>query len=221
MRNWQSIWTERGGFWRFTNEEDPADQPHAVLTSGKHSDGYANSRVISADPALCDQVAEDLQVLLKERCKLNKPAMIFAPESSAPPFARALAGIRGIPAGSIGKEGEINLPAGCRQSDLRGMQVIVLEDVITTGGSVRRAVELLKKVGAVVLPYIPVLLNRSSDGTDFLKGDTGEPLGMRILPLVKSPMNIWPPTLDECPLCAQGSMPLRPKDHWSAFSRSG
>ncbi|MEX0672860.1 MAG: hypothetical protein WDZ82_03060 [Candidatus Paceibacterota bacterium] len=212
--DWRSIWKNLGGYWKFDHDHDPAIQPHAILTSGNHSDGYGNSRVISANPCAVTRAALDMwDAFLQER-PLNLPQAVFAPETSAPPFAEEIKRYKSVPFGSIEKDGTINWPKNVKKV----RTALVIEDVVTTGGSVVKAIKALEDAGVVVLPYVPVILNRNTDGKDYLEDESGNTLAMRILPLIKEPMNIWPS--EECPLCCKDSTAYRPKENWSLFAGS-
>jgi orotate phosphoribosyltransferase len=98
-----------------------------------------------------------------------------------------------------------------RRSSLRpGDRVLVVEDVLTTGGSVDRTIDAVVQAGGDAAPVVAVLVNRSS--LDTARGDR------KIVSLIDEPMPLWLP--EECPLCGQGSEALRPKDtdHWARLN---
>jgi orotate phosphoribosyltransferase len=74
----------------------------------------------------------------------------------------------------------------------RGERVLVVEDVVTTGGSVKEVVELLRGMGADIAG-VGAIVDRSGGGVDF---------GTNFLPLVSMDIKLWNET--ECPLCADG-----------------
>lgn len=88
-----------------------------------------------------------------------------------------------------------------------GTKILVFEDVMTTGSTTLKSIAALEEAGANVLPFVGVILNRS--------GETH--LDNRlIIPLMNVPMHNWDPA--ECPLCKQGSKPLRPKANWDKLT---
>jgi orotate phosphoribosyltransferase len=88
---------------------------------------------------------------------------------------------------------------------LPGERVLLVEDAVTTFGSLRLTADAVTALGGVVLPYIGVLVNHS---------DRREIDGRQIVSLLNLPMPTWEP--GECPLCKAGSVALRPKelDNW-------
>jgi len=78
---------------------------------------------------------------------------------------------------------------------IAGRLVLVVEDTLTTGGSVREVVELVHENGGSVVG-VGALWNRG--------GVTAENIGdvPRLFSLVNKKLDDWPK--EECPLCAQG-----------------
>jgi orotate phosphoribosyltransferase len=105
-------------------------------------------------------------------------------------FATALAGdARSIFSERI--DGKMSLRRGFAVSP--GERVVVVEDVVTTGGSVKEVVELVLQSGGEVLG-IGALVDRVDSAR--------EPLGATLRPLVTLSVGSWP--ADTCPLCAAG-----------------
>jgi orotate phosphoribosyltransferase len=93
------------------------------------------------------------------------------------------------------QDGRMTLRRGF--SILPGEGVVVVEDVITTGGSTREVMDVVRSRGGRVLAA-GSLVNRSHDL------DLGVPT--RSLLELEAPTY----TADACPLCAQGSKPEKP-----------
>ena len=74
----------------------------------------------------------------------------------------------------------------------RGQPVLVVDDVLTTGGSVKRVLSVLEEAGADVVG-VGFLIDRTSGGVDF-----GVPL------FACHNMSVESYAPDECPLCKQG-----------------
>jgi orotate phosphoribosyltransferase len=80
----------------------------------------------------------------------------------------------------------------------QGVKVVVVEDVITTGGSTREVVNILKGLGAEVLAAGSIM-DRSNG-----KADTGVPrVALQTLEVVT-----YDPA--KCPLCLAGSDAIKP-----------
>jgi orotate phosphoribosyltransferase len=78
---------------------------------------------------------------------------------------------------------------------LAGKKTLILEDVLTTGGSVKKVVELARSMGAEIVG-VGVLCNRGNIRAE----DIGNV--SKLYSLVSISLDAWEP--DECPLCAQG-----------------
>ena len=75
-------------------------------------------------------------------------------------------------------------------------KVLVVEDVITTGGSVKEVISLMQAKGAEVVG-VGVLVDRSNGKIDF---------GVPLASLVSIEIESFEP--DQCPLCAEGKIPV-------------
>jgi orotate phosphoribosyltransferase len=78
----------------------------------------------------------------------------------------------------------------------QGAKVIVVEDVVTTGGSVREVIELMRTLGGRV-QAVASIVDRSNGAVDF---------GVPYCALL--PMDIRSYEPQECPLCKAGNAPL-------------
>jgi orotate phosphoribosyltransferase len=97
----------------------------------------------------------------------------------------------------------------CVHITLSGEKILLCDEVITTGESIRLAIKAVEKENAVVLPRIVALVNRS--GLDEIDG-------RKIVALITYPMPQW--HSDECPLCKVGSEAISPKvgNNWKRLN---
>jgi orotate phosphoribosyltransferase len=79
-----------------------------------------------------------------------------------------------------------------------GERVLAVEDVITTGGSVKEAIALAQAAGARVIG-VGSFIDRSASAPD---------LGAPLTSLLKVKAEIWEPA--QCPLCQEGSPAVKP-----------
>jgi orotate phosphoribosyltransferase len=77
-------------------------------------------------------------------------------------------------------------------------KVLVLEDVVTTGGSVKELIECVKEAGAEVIG-VASLVNRSGGRVDF---------GVPFKSLVNLDITTYQP--EDCPMCKEGSVAYKP-----------
>ncbi len=77
-------------------------------------------------------------------------------------------------------------------------KVLVLEDVVTTGGSVKELIACVKEAGAEVVG-VASLVNRSGGRVDF---------GVPFKSLVNLDITTYQP--EDCPMCKEGSVAYKP-----------
>jgi orotate phosphoribosyltransferase len=162
---------------------------HFLLSSGKHSDAYVEKARVFEDPALTARLAGEVASWY-ERVEL-----VVSPAVGALPFGFAVAlaaGARFVYAEREG--GRMTLRRGFTISP--GERALVVEDVVTTGGSAAEVYEMVRDAGAEVLG-VAALVDRSSGRL---------PFPLRALTRVSA--EAWEP--DDCPLCADGSPPESP-----------
>jgi orotate phosphoribosyltransferase len=180
-----------------------------------HSNGFFNSERVMEDPMLLDHAAQDLVALLQsELFPLAPLNRVVGPAMGAITLAHDLARNISITRGgkpclrgyaekaTVGNERRMEFGrAGPRTSEL----VLPCEDVLTTGGSVESMLDAVASAGALAVPFVLVLVNRS--GLTSIAGH-------RIIALIERHLPIWKP--NECPLCKEGSVALRPKgeENW-------
>lgn len=207
----EALWIHNG---------DPR-QPHALLTSGNHSSGFFNSRPVIGDILMLRDAVSDLfEVFISQGGEVSDVQMVVGPQTGATEMAHLSAQLihsltrrhcmSASPAKRQGNGWKFMAFNDAESSLVSNKSVLLCEDVLTTGSSVKMTVSAIKDSGGVVLPYILVLVNRSG----FSEVD-----GRKIVALIDHPMPIWTP--EQCPLCKVGSDAVRPKDNWKYLNQSG
>jgi orotate phosphoribosyltransferase len=170
---------------------------HFLLTSGLHSPRYLQCARVLMDPVLASALGEDLAAALLPLLGKREASAVVAPALGgvivAHEVARAL-GCRGL--FTERQDGKMVLRRGFTLD--AGEPVVVVEDVITTGGSTREVVEAVRSHGATVLA-VGSLVDRSGGAVD---------LGLPRRSLLTLEVPSWPAV--SCPLCAEGSKPEKP-----------
>ena len=182
---------------RLFEERGALLQGHFLLTSGLHSPRYLQCARVLMDPALATRLGAELAGRLRPLLGAKAPGAVVAPALGgvlvAHEVARAL-GARGL--FTERQDGVMTLRRGFALE--AGEPVVVVEDVITTGGSTREVMDAVVARGARVVAA-GSLVDRSGG-----KVDLGVPR--------KSLLELEVPTYEAgaCPLCAAGSKPEKP-----------
>ncbi len=170
---------------------------HFVYASGLHGDAYVNKDAIyphtEATRELCGMWAEDFRN--KNVDVVVGPAMggVILSHDTASELSR-LTG-KDIP-GVYAEKGEENDFVFTRgyEDFVRGKRVLVVEDVLTTGGSVKRVIEAVRKLEGEVVG-LGVIANRGNVKPEDVGVDS-------IDALINVQMDSW--TEEECPRCEAG-----------------
>ena len=166
---------------------------HFRLTSGKHSNNYFQCAQVLQVPQYTKQLCKELA----DRFRQQEVETVIGPAMGgiivSYEVARAL-GVR-----SLFTERENGKMALRRNFNITpGEKVLVVEDVITTGGSVAEVIEVVRKLGGQVVG-VGVLVDRSNGKAD---------LGVRTEALLTVSVETYDP--DNCPLCEQGIPAVKP-----------
>ena len=160
---------------------------HFLLTSGRHSNIYIEKFRILEKPDSLDRVCQSMAEIVKDK----KIDLVLG---------AAVGGI--LIAGGVGRHlgkkhifserinGKMELNRGF--SIKKGDRIIIVEDIVTTGGSVIELIRLAEKNKAEIV-HIINLVDRSPQGIDF---------GYLSTALLNLPSISFMP--DSCPLCKKG-----------------
>lgn len=213
---WIGKYKEKNALW--IHDGNPK-RPHALLTSGKHSNGFFNSRLVIPDEALLSLAASDLvDSLVLQGVDIAHIECVVGPQTGATKLSELIALQRmartknpctfASPA-KYEKGGVKSMVFS--NSDLAllpGRTVLLSDDVLSTSGSVDLAAEAVVNAGGIPLPWVLVLVNRSGQK---------EIHGRKIISLIDHPMPMWTP--GECELCKQGSKAIPAKgENWALLN---
>ncbi len=166
---------------------------HFRLTSGLHSNEYMQCALVLQHPAIAEKFGKALASNFGPCDIVVSPAiggLIIGHE-----VARAL-GARFLFTERDAASGKMILRRGF--SVKPGEKAVVIEDVVTTGGSTRDVIETLEAAGVKVLGAGSII-DRSGGKAD---------LGVPRVALAKLEVTSWPPEF--CPLCQQGVPVVKP-----------
>ena len=161
---------------------------HFELSSGRHSDVFVQKFRVLEQPRLAQRFGESLADLFDKDFDVVAAPAVGAVVLG---FATALAAdARSIFAERV--EDRLVFRRGFEIGHLE--RVLVVEDVVTTGGSAREVVELVKQAGGEVVG-VGALLDRADPARN-----EAAALGAPLRSLVQLKVDSWDPA--ECPLCA-------------------
>lgn len=216
-RQWIKEYENKDALW--IHDGNPK-RPHALLSSGLHSNGFFNSRRIIPQPnendyskiILLNDAAWDLLGLFKSvGGDLKEVDGVVGPQTGATKLAEFIRNQANEFLGggvsfyaSPAKHTEDGVKSMVFDAEelapLRGKKVLLCEDVLTTGGSVKLTVDAILKAGGTPLPFVLCLVNRSG-----LK----EVFDKQIIALIHRSMSQW---VAPCKYCQKGSEAIMPKD---------
>ena len=164
---------------------------HFLLTSGKHSNKYLQCAKIFRNT----KYSEELCKALAEQFANEKIDVVIGPAMGAVQMAYEVS--RHLNCENYFAEREDGKMALRRGFAVEaGMRCLLVEDVVTTGGSVKEVMELVKQAGGIVVG-VGSIVDRSGGKADF---------GVPFKSVIKVDVEAW--EKEDCPLCKEGKLPL-------------
>lgn len=158
---------------------------HFRLSSGRHSDRFVQKFRILEDPRLVEPLAKELAARLRSFA----PTVVVSAAVGGIVLGYEMGRQLGVKAIFVEKEGGI--PKLRRNFVLSPTdRALVVEDVVTTGGSVREVIDVVRAAGAEVVA-VAALVRR--EPVEF---------GVPAVVLLELPIASYDPS--DCPLCAAG-----------------
>jgi orotate phosphoribosyltransferase len=177
-------------------DSDALLQGHFKLTSGKHSEWYFEKIRLIEKPAALEKIVD----LLVEKIKFESPDFDYV---VSPAYGAIAIGF--LAALRLGKkfaftqriDEKMSFRSGF--SGVDGSRAIIVEDILTTGGSIQEVVSCLKERNTAI-SGIYVLVDRTGGAVPI----EGKPVGG----LLALKIEAFEP--DVCPLCKQGIPLVKP-----------
>jgi orotate phosphoribosyltransferase len=166
---------------------------HFRLSSGLHSTGYLQCALVLQHP----QHAEALGRAIAERSRALRATVVLSPALGGVVIGHEVARALGVRALFVERqEGALALRRGfmLAESD----RVLVIEDVLTTGGSTRETMQVARAAGAQVIGAASIV-DRSGGAL---------PMDVPFAALLEIALPTYEP--NACPLCAQGLPVVKP-----------
>lgn len=164
---------------------------HFILSSGRHSGRYLQSALVLMHPAHAERLGRELAA----KVDADAVDMVVSPALGGLIIGHEVARALNRPfIFTERKEGQMQLRRGF--SVPTGARVLVVEDVITTGGSVRECMQVVREHGGAPFQVLAVVDRAPAAGDRFdVPFDT----------LIKLDVPTY--GADACPLCREGLLP--------------
>lgn len=167
---------------------------HFVLNSGRHADTFVSKDMVSSSPTLLRALVEEITTTHPEW--YEEMEVVAAPAVGAVPFGTLVA--RGFAArfayAEPASETEMEFRRGFAKLITPGTGVLIVEDIITTGKTVRQMIAAVEKLGGKVVGVLLLWLRGENDLGNY-----------PLVALVDKKLPTWVPS--ECPLC-RNSVPI-------------
>lgn len=161
---------------------------HFLLTSGLHSPIYVEKFNVLQRPEYTEQLCKEIA----SRFINDNVELVVGPMTGGILLAYEVAknlGTRFFFTERV--NGKMTFKRGFAIKP--GTRVLVVEDIVTTGGSVREVLDVVKGEGGVPVG-VGLLVDRSGGKVDF---------GVRTEPLLRLDVETYKP--EECPMCKEGT----------------
>ncbi len=172
---------------------------HFRLSSGRHSDRFVQKFRILEDPSIVERLAASLAVSVKP----HAPTIVVSAAVGGIVLGYEVARQLGAGFKAIFVEKEGGMPTLRRGFALGpGDRAFVVEDVVTTGGSVREVLDVVRSRGADVAAVGVIVRRQPAD------------FGVPTIALLDLPVVSYDPA--DCPQCARGEAITEPGSRFLA-----
>ena len=173
-------------------------QGHFRLTSGLHSSGYLQSALVLQYPKHAEQLGRRLAEELFPLTKQSRIGSVVSPALGGLIVGHEVARAMGVRFLFTERDAERKMSLRRGFTIGPGEKVVVIEDVITTGGSTKEVIEVVGALGGEAVAAGSII-DRSGGAVD---------LGIPRVALETLNVPVWEP--GKCPLCAKGEPVTKP-----------
>jgi orotate phosphoribosyltransferase len=180
-----------GQLLRLFEESGALLRGHFLLSSGNHSDRYIEKFNLLRRPRDTEAICRSFVDTFRE----SSIEVVAGPTTGGILLAFEVARQLGVPAAYAERVSDGSLKREFRSGTRfqPGARVLLVDDILTTGGSIRGTIAALEQAGTEIVA-IGVLVDRSAGEIEFPP--------FPLVPLLSMKVESWAP--DACPLCAQG-----------------
>ena len=171
---------------------------HFLLTSGLHSNQYFQCAKVLQHPRYCEELCQEIA----GRFRQEPIEVVIAPALGGIVVGQEVGRQLGVRTMfTERKDGAMQLRRGFAIN--AGERVLVCEDVVTTGGSVREVIQIVRDLGGTV-SGVASIVDRSGGTVRF---DLDEASGAQFAVMTLQ-AQAFPPA--SCPLCKEGTPAIKP-----------
>lgn len=173
---------------------------HFLLTSGRHSDTYMQCAHLFKYPKYSEMISKELA----DKFSDIDVDVVVGPALGGIILAYEVSRQMGVPNMFAERDaGQLTFRRGFEINP--GDKVLIVEDVVTTGGSVVEVMDAVREAGGEVVA-VGVVVDRSAGNVDF---------GVPMKSIIAMEIVSYPPT--ECPICEKGLELVKPGSRKSKF----
>lgn len=173
-------------------------QGHFRLTSGLHSPGYMQSALVLRYPAYAERLGKLLAAKLTALSGGQPFDLVVSPALGGLIIGHEVARALGVPFLFTERDADRKMTLRRGFTFEPGARVAIVEDVITTGGSTKEVVDIVRAAGAIPVAAGSII-DRSGGSAD---------VGIPRAALETLAIPAWDPA--KCPLCVQGEPVVKP-----------
>jgi len=165
---------------------------HFLLTSGNHSHLYVNKDKILLHTDIRQDIIELYLLSIKDI--LNDIDVVISPAVAGISWGSMISSMFNLPFTYTEKQGDEMVLRKSFQSILNGNNVLIVEDIVSTGSSIKKVVNVLRSIGAHKI-YASAIWDRMN--SKYIKA------------IFKQKIKSWAP--ENCPMCKSGRKLIDPK----------
>ena len=173
-------------------------QGHFRLSSGLHSSGYLQSALVLQHPKHAEQLGRSLATALLNLTAGEAPGLVISPALGGLIIGHEVARALGVPFLFTERDADRRMSLRRGFAISPGSRAFVVEDVITTGGSTKEVIDIVRAAGAIPVAAGSII-DRSGGAADL--GIPRAALETLTVPVFEAA---------DCPLCFKGEPVTKP-----------
>jgi orotate phosphoribosyltransferase len=175
---------------------------HFRLTSGLHSPEYLQSALVLAHPQHAETLGRELTARILALLPEKEIALVISPALGGLIIGHEVARALGVRFLFTERDADRKMSLRRGFSLAPGERAVVVEDVITTGGSTKEVIDMVRAAGAIPVAAGSII-DRSADRS-------GATVDLGIPRAALETLHVAAYNPEECPLCRAGEPAVKP-----------